>query len=80
MPTLLEIEDLRSELFAEDIPIHDAMLRWTLMEASAYFESGGQVVPATNTASQNQTEVLCLHQELQSPPHLQREQAIWTAR
>ena len=54
MPTLLEIEDLRSELFAEDIPIHDAMLRWTFKEASAYFESGGQVIPATSTASPQQ--------------------------
>ena len=44
--TLAELEDIRSEHFADDLPIDLArMSRWSAADASEYFESGGTIAP-----------------------------------
>ena len=41
--SLAELEAIRQEAFADDLPIHDAMLAWSSKAARAYFESGGAI-------------------------------------
>ena len=46
--TVAALEELRSEAFANDVPIEDAMCAWTEAEATEYFESGGLKRPASD--------------------------------
>ena len=47
MPLLLsDLESVRADAFADDIEILDKMRHWTLEQATRYFESGGEDVPA----------------------------------
>ena len=48
--TLDELETIRANAFADDLPITPEMMQWTSSAACAYFESGGQEHPATQTA------------------------------
>ena len=70
MPARERIEELRSEVFAEDIEITDAMLDWTESELTAYFESGGTEQPASSGAVDHVSLKMCqmLAPDVQLPP------------
>jgi len=51
MPSAEVITSLRAELFADDIDIPEAAVRWTADELRAYFESGGLELPIPSQPS-----------------------------
>jgi alcohol dehydrogenase (NADP+) len=46
-----ELENIRAECFAEDVPITETMSEWTEEAARAFFESGGQDTPEISSLS-----------------------------
>ena len=45
--TLTELEAIQAEALADDVPIElERMAIWSEDEARAYFESGGELMPA----------------------------------
>ena len=51
MPSMATLEDLRTEYFAEDVPIDESMAAWTENEAREYFDSGGVKKPGSGGAA-----------------------------
>ena len=50
--TLAQLEDLRAEYFAEDVPIqHEQMSNWTEDMARDFFDSGGTKMPSMGMAA-----------------------------
>ena len=45
--TLAELRDIQSRCYADDIAIEERMHAWTEQQVVAFFESGGEAVPAT---------------------------------
>ena len=39
------VQALQAEHFADDVPIEPSMVHWSLEQAKAFFESGGDVRP-----------------------------------
>jgi len=51
--SLAQLEEIRSECFADDLAVPPDAESWTREEAEAFFESGGQVRPAAPTSTGN---------------------------
>ena len=45
--TVAELEDIRSNYFAEDVPIEEEMTSWTEDQAIVFFDSGGTTRPGS---------------------------------
>ena len=45
MPSVADVERIRADFFAEDVPIPQNIYDWSLEQIERYFESGGEVVP-----------------------------------
>merc|ERR1712146_727954 len=62
-----ELEQLRGEAFADDVPIKPEMAKWQRADVVAYFESGGESGPAGVLAAPTV-----------SPPHLGCEKDMFS--
>ena len=51
--TRSQLEELRSEAYADDLPIPPEAAGWTRADATAYFESGAMTLPTGGTSSAN---------------------------
>ena len=43
--TLAQIDALRADYFADDIPLLDGMTAWSAVDVERYFASGGATLP-----------------------------------
>ena len=43
--SLGELEEVQASCYADDVPIEPSMVHWSLEQAKAFFESGGDVRP-----------------------------------
>ena len=64
--TQQQLEDIRSEVFADDVDIISAMQLWSIAEVTAYFESGGTERPTAGAAIVDLTDAT--QQQPKYPP------------
>ena len=58
MPSLSRLEELRADLFADDLEIRDEMCDWAEADFIEYLESGGATLPASSQHRQPTEESL----------------------
>ena len=55
MLTIEELMTIQADCLADDVPVDESMCAWTPEQAVEYFESGGEVRPATNVPTADET-------------------------